>query len=176
MIFQLHLYAQEEADIFTAKNSVYVELGGNSLFYSLNYSRILHQHDRLKISGSAGFSFFKQSGGDQISGVSPYWSPLLPVEITAFWGRSCHHLEVGTGGTFYSSRTLEFNPDASSNFQENKSLEAIIPLRIGYRYQQPKGGFFFRVGYTPGFNLSFSSQNPVEFHPLWGGISLGKSF
>lgn len=168
--------AQEEAEIFTAKNSIFVELGGNSIYYSLNYNRILYQKSKLKISGSAGFSIFQQSGGNQSSNISPFWSPMLPLEISAFWGKSNHHLEIGTGLTFYASRALIFNPDAANNFQEDKSLEAILPLRIGYRYQKPEGGFFFRVGYTPGFNLFLSSEDSPKFHPLWGGISLGKSF
>jgi len=175
--FQNYIFAQEEAEVFTAKNSVYVELGGNAGLYSLNYGRIFHQHKRLKISGSAGLSYFRQSSGARSIGISDYWTPVLPIEISAFWGKSRHHLEVGTGMTFYSSRMLIYNPDyPPTNFQEDILLEAILFFRLGYRYQKPEGGFFFRVGYMPGFNLDLSSRYQARFFPLFGGISLGKSF
>ena len=175
--FQNYTFAQEEAEVFTAKNSLYVELLGNAGFYSVNYGRILHQHNRLKISGSAGLSYFRQSSGARSIGISDYWTPMLPIEITAFWGKSRHHLEVGTGISFYSSQRLTYNPDfPPSNFQKDISLEAVLPLRLGYRYQKPEGGFFFRLGYTPLFNLNLDSPEPVRFFPLYGGISLGKSF
>lgn len=174
---QNYTFAQEEAEVFTAKNSVYVELLGNAGLYSVNYGRIFHQHNRLKISGSAGFSYFRQSRGGQSFGISDYWTPMLPIEITAFWGKSRHHLEAGTGISFYSSQRLTYNPDyPPTNFQEDISLEAVLPLRLGYRYQKPEGGFFFRVGYTPLFNLNLGSPHPVRFFPIYGGISLGKSF
>ena len=174
---QNYTFAQEEAEVFTAKNSLYVELLGNAGVYSLNYGRIFHQHNRLKISGSAGLSYIRQSSGARSIGISDYWTPMLPIEITAFWGRSRHHLEVGSGITFFSSQRLTYNPDfPPSNFQKDISLEAVLPLRLGYRYQKPEGGFFFRVGYTPLFNLNLSFPDPVRFFPLYGGISLGKSF
>lgn len=174
--FSIDAIAQQDADLFTAKNTVFVELGGNGGLISINYDRIFHQNGKFKFAGRAGFSYFKQSSGNKGSNIPPYWSPLLPLEVTALWGRSRHHLELGVGVTFFSSRNLIFNPEGPEFFERDIGLDMIIPIRLGYRYQKPEGGFFFRVGYTPGFNPQLSSKSPTIFTPLWGGISIGTSF
>ncbi|WP_154854983.1 hypothetical protein [Cyclobacterium xiamenense] len=104
MIAQNKLSAQSEpetkADIFTAKNSVYAELLGNSGSYSLNYGRILHQKNRVKLWGSAGFSLRRRGSSEPI--FSAHWIPYFPTEITVFLGKSKHNLELGAG--FYTLR------------------------------------------------------------------------
>lgn len=165
--FQNHASAQEDAEIFTAKNSIYAELGGSSILYGVNYGRILNQKGKFKLSGSAGFSYIQQA--------TNHWTPMIPVELTVLFGKTRHNLEFGAGTTLFTSQQISLNPD-SNTLQEKVSFEALIPFRLGYRYQKPEGGFFFRISYTPGFNLNLSSKDAAIFEPIWGGISLGKSF
>ncbi|MEP2348041.1 MAG: hypothetical protein ABJH96_09660, partial [Algoriphagus sp.] len=53
---------------------------------------------------------------------------------------------------------------------------AIIPLRVGYRYQKPEGGFFYRVAYTPFVNLPVGGREDWVFSPIFAALSIGKSF
>lgn len=170
LFFQNNVSAQGEAEIFTAKNSIYVELGGNTPLYGVHYGRILNQKGKFKISGSAGFSYFQETGGS-----TTHWTPVIPVEITGLWGKTRHNFEIGVGATFYSSLQTTINPD-NNMLQDKVSINALLPFRFGYRYQKPEGGSFFRIGYTPGFNLNLSSNEPALFYPIWGGFSIGKSF
>jgi hypothetical protein len=55
-------------------------------------------------------------------------------------------------------------------------FSAIIPLRFGYRYQKPEGGFFYRVGYIPFFNLPVGGRENWSVEPRFAGVSIGKSF
>ena len=176
LLIQNNVFAQNEPELFTAKNAVYAEFGGNSGFYSLNYSRIFHQKGKLKISGSAGFSMLYTSASEPIH--PSFWSPLFSTEITAFMGKSKHHLEFGTGFYSYQDRDFIFDEDYQNNIREQVYWDQFITGRIGYRYQKPEGGFFFRAGYTPmlGFFNSEAAEKPVKFYPLGVGIGLGISF
>lgn len=163
--------AQTETETFTAKNAVYLEVGGSSGRYAVNYSKIFHQKGKLKLSASAGFSMWR----NQLNDFKTIWLPVIPLEVTAFYGKSNHHLELGFGFTSYLSRTLDINSE-TFEFSDKVIFGAFIPLRVGYRYQKPEGGFFFRVGYTPIIDFPPRTGGNWSFNPYWAGVSFGKSF
>ncbi len=162
--------AQTEVEKFTAKQAVSLEVGGNAGRYAINYGRIFHQKGKLKLNASAGFSMFH----DRLNAKTT-WLPVVPVEISALYGKSNHHLELGMGVTSYLTRRLGFD---SETFQTTDKVvfDAGIPLRIGYRYQKPEGGFFFRVGYTPFFAMPIKPRKYWAFQPVFAGVSLGLSY
>ncbi len=128
-----YVFAQKEAQTFTAKNAIYLEVGGSSGIYAINYSKIFHQKGKLKLNASAGFSMCR----NQLSDFKTFWLPVIPLEFTALYGKSNHHLEIGFGFTSPLDRTLYF--DSESLELENKVIfDAFIPVRVGYRYQNPK--------------------------------------
>jgi hypothetical protein len=167
--------AQTEAEIFTAKNSIHAEFTLPIFNYSLNYGRMIYQKDRLKVAISAGFSLRYRSRTEP---VSSYWSPFIPLEITAFWGKSKHNLELGIGYYTYQERRYFFDEDFPTNIREEPYWGKTLVPRIGYRYQKPAGGLFFRAGYTPTFGFeSFEvDEDKVGFNPYGIGLSLGWSF
>ena len=163
--------AQSTAEPFTAKKAVYLELGGTSGVYAFNYSTIFHQKGKLKLNASAGFSMLIR----ETSNSRTFWLPAIPLELTAFYGKSKHHLEMGFGvvpyldaGSFLDSETLEF--------KDKVVFGTAMPLRVGYRYQKPEGGFFFRVGFTPFFIAPIGNREDWAFQPIHAGVSFGKSF
>ncbi len=168
--------AETEAEIFTAKNSIHAEFLLPSFNYSLNYGRIFYQKDRLKISASAGFSLLFKRANEPIH--SGYVVPVIPAEITAFWGKSKHHLEFGLGFYTYREKSYIFDEDFPRNIREEPYWGKTILPRIGYRYQKPAGGFFFRAGYTPliGFNSFGDLEKQVNFNPYGFGSGFGVSF
>ncbi|MHA7128655.1 hypothetical protein [Algoriphagus namhaensis] len=171
MVFQKNAsFAQTETNTFTAKQSLYVELGGTAGRYAINYGKVFHQSGKLKLNASAGFSMWSNKLNSKTT-----WLPVVPLEFSAFYGKSNHHLEMGIGFTSGLDRTLEFD---SQTLETNEKVvfDAFIPLRIGYRYQKPEGGFFFRVGYTPFFNVPLGGREEWNFDPRFAGISFGKSF
>lgn len=163
--------AQKEPQSFTAKNAVYLEVGGSSGRYAVNYSKIFHQKGKLKLNASAGFSMWR----DQLNDFKTIWLPVIPLEVTALYGKSNHHLELGFGFTSFLSRTLDINSE-TFEFSDKVVFGAFIPLRVGYRYQKPEGGFFFRVGYTPIINVPVRAGKSWSIYPYWAGVSFGKSF
>ncbi|REG94538.1 hypothetical protein [Algoriphagus antarcticus] len=167
---QFQSFAQTETETFTAKKAVYLEVGGSSGIYAINYSKIFHQKGKLKLNASAGFSMLPRRLNSKTT-----WLPLVPVEVSAFYGKSNHHLELGFGLTSYLASTLDFDPE-TLELIEKVGYDASIPLRIGYRYQKPEGGFFFRVGYTPIIDSRPRTGGNWSFYPYWAGVSFGKSF
>ncbi len=163
--------AQTEPETFTAKNAIYLEVGGSSGRYAVNYSMIFHQKGKLKLNASAGFSMWR----NKINDFETIWLPVIPLEVTALYGKSNHHLEMGFGFTSLLDRTLDFDSE-TLELEDKVVFGAAIPLRIGYRYQKPEGGFFFRVGYTPFFKVPLGVREDWVFTSIFAGLSIGKSF
>lgn len=124
-------YAQSEAETIVARNTLYVEFGGNSGQYAFNYGRIFHQKGAFKLNGSAGFSFW----ADPIEG-STSWNPVLPLEVSGLIGRRNHHLELGIGITPYLEAEINSSFESGTLVQTKgpNNLAAMVPIRIGYRY------------------------------------------
>lgn len=165
-----HTFGQNKAETFTAKNGVYIELGGSSGLYAFNYSKIFHQKGKLKLNMSVGFSMVPRELNSKTA-----WLPTIPLEITALYGKSNHHLEMGFGLASYLASTSYFDSE-TLEVNDKVVFGAAIPFRVGYRYQKPEGGFFFRVAYTPFFNVPVGGREEWNFDPRFAGISFGKSF
>lgn len=171
LILPFQAFSQKEAVIFSARNAVYLEFGGSSGIYAINYSKIFHQKGKLKLNASAGFSMLPNEKIDS----KTIWLPAIPLEITALFGKSSHHLEMGFGFTSYLDKTTAMDSE-TFELSDKVVFGAVIPVRIGYRYQKPEGGFFFRVGYTPLFGVPVRAGKSWSFNPYHAGISFGKSF
>jgi len=107
-------------------NSIYLELGGNCVFYSINYDRLFSNH----IGARVGANFF-----------------LLPIDKTTAFGyfvvMQIIYL-IGNGNS-----RLELG--GGVNYLNEKDGDSIWgpSFIIGYRYQPTNGGFVFRIGFTP---------------------------
>lgn len=163
-------FAQTEPETFTAKNAIYLELGGSSGRYAVNYSKIFHQKGKLKLNASAGFSMWHHRINSKTT-----WLPVIPLEFSGFWGKSNHHLEVGLGLFTYLERVPVIK-SGSFEVTDKVGFSAGMSTRLGYRYQKPEGGFFFRIAYTPLINTPIGGGDGWYFFPYWAGISFGKSF
>lgn len=168
-LFSPALKAQKEAATITAKNAVFLELGGNAAYYSFNYERIFQQKGALKWAARGGVSVVPVRIQSK-----RYLGTILPIEIIALYGGSKHHLEAGAGVSPYLHPYTDINSWEIK--YEGHKPGVIIPFRLGYRYQKPEGGFFFRVGYTPFIVFHSQVKNRSSFTWLHGGLSVGKSF
>ena len=150
----------------TAKNSVYLELAGPGLAYSLNYDRVIAD----EFSARIGFSYLSvgasaESGDTTASAEASYWA----VPITANYlgiSSGTHTLELGAGGSVISaSGDVGVGVDSAEGSVTTFALTGIA----GYRRQALNGGFNFRVGASPMMFLEGTFLT-------WGYLSLGASF
>ena len=165
----LQLMAQKQADPFTAKNAAYLELAGNGIFYSLNYERVIYQKGLFKSAARVGITALPSK-----IAAETFWSGALPLELVGFIGRSRHHFEFGVGYTPYLYAKSTISPIIAEEEFDAYRVASIVPFRLGYRYQKPEGGLFFRAGYLPA--LDFTPERINKLHLMHGGISIGKSF
>jgi hypothetical protein len=108
-------------------HSVYLELGGNSVLYSFNYDYTISLCEETKLAIGSGF-------GVNIVPAAPSsdWKNIcfLTPSLNLLFGKKSHHVETGV------SMILTGEGKAPA-------------IRLGYRYQPVKGGFLFRIGFTP---------------------------
>ncbi len=168
--------AQEvsEDTLKLARHSVFVELGGNAGLYSLNYDRLLHRGKWFHTSARAGIYYNWWAGGRL----------GIPLEVNGLFGRKKHFLEMGVSLVYNhgldpivhkADPAVPTSEDIYANFS---NLLAIG--RLGYRFQKPQGGFFFRAAYTPyttiWSGIPDTKRGLFSVRWYWFGISVGRSF
>jgi hypothetical protein len=130
----------------------YLELGGNGIFYSLNYdTRFSNTNNGL--GGRLGVSFY---GNDGI---------VFPLQLNYVIGNKNHGLEIGAGIYTYFHTKTPFN-------------DVVFPSGVvAYRYQPTDKHFSFRAGWMPTF--AKGSGRDLDFSALgwyWAGLSFGYKF
>lgn len=123
--------------------------------YSFNYERLLPDNFTLR----AGFSYLPGLI------VAEGTFVLIPVSASYLIGGESSKFEIGLGTTLFSGTDVEI-------FGYDGTAETVLLLTgiIGYRYVS-RGGFVFRVAFTPFYN---GDADP-EFFP-YAGMSFGFLF
>ena len=148
-------YAQDQRIYPSKKNHFYFELGGIAGIYSFNYERLVTDNFSIRggIGITPGFFFIKET--------------ILGIPLTASYlaGNGPHKFEAGLGTTFFA-----LQDPAVFNLPEGDKSAFVLTGILGYRYFKPRGGFTFRICFTPFYN-----PDEGKFLP-WGGISFGYEF
>lgn len=108
---------------------------------SINYDRIVHLSPRLSTSFSIGIAAARNTFG-------------LPLGIQLFQGQHNAHIEYGFVFLPYIEK-VQYLFQAGNRADKKGYL---IPS-IGYRYQRPAGGLFFRIAASPVIALDPRSDN-----------------
>lgn len=117
-----------------ARNTFYLEVGGNGLVGSINYERFFYQHRQTKFSGRIGL----------FTGYPKYFFSS-PLELCCFEGKKAN-FEIGMGIT-YCQGIAGTNPDPGNLSPRDYLVDVLYSCaRIGFRYQKEAGGFFLRFG------------------------------
>jgi hypothetical protein len=162
-MFSTLSYSQEIRNDSLYKNAIYFEAGGNGLFYSAGYDRIISYKQKQKITVGTGFSVYP----DYFDFV--YENMLIiPVNINMLFGEKNKFFETGIG------------MDLAFADREGERFNLAACVRLGYRSIN-KNNFFFRAALTPFFWIEKEYENYYEehkvFHALpWAGVCFGKVF
>lgn len=134
------------------QNQLYLELGGNSLVYSISYERLLSEN--FTIRGGFGIT----------PGLIFAEGTFIHIPFTASYlvGSERHKLEAGLGATYFAGTDIEIFGLPSGD----QSLVFLTGI-AGYRYVSP-GGFVFRIFFTP----LYSGEADPYFYPAFG-LSFG---
>jgi hypothetical protein len=158
--------ASESTGFVSAPNSIYLEVGGSGIVYSLNYERMLINSLALRV----GFGYLPLSASstnNNTGATNTITENITSVPLTLSWfpfssstSSPSSKLEIGAG-IVYVDLTRKLGPFVAGN---SIGYTAIL----GYRYQPADGGFLFRIAVTP-----FILSNKTE---PWGGITFGYGF
>ena len=161
LIYSNIVYGQQKDTTFTANNTFYADFTTKGAYYSVNYDHIFSQGQKLKWSYRIGFSILENA-------------VAFPIGINAFTGKENSHLEFSLSIIPYIDNYQSFT---SSNDLSDKYIY-MVP-GIGYRYQKPQGGFFFKALVSPTILLDPPSSNFWKMDPtlhFTTSFGLGYSF
>lgn len=140
-----------QSDVSMKRNTIYLEILGQGLYNSLNFDRILHPENRIKHSITGGLSYFRLSYLEEVAALGSY---------NFLFGKKNHHLELGIGLSVMSLISFDIqsnqsypNPNGGTYTVaytgSQHSIYSYFTPKIGYRFQKPTGGFFYRLSFTP---------------------------
>jgi len=168
-------------------NSIFLELGGAGIFYSLNYERRVIDDLGVRL----GFGYFgvgaSVSSGDT-SASAGYSIISVPLTVQYLGVRSGKHgLEAGGGVNFaYESGVATATSGGTTASASGSVFTPMGLVHVGYRlHPVGKAGFHFRVGamlavargWGFGRTLDNGIDDPLAIGVLPSGyLSLGASF
>lgn len=132
MFIVFFCHAQKKDSLRFAKNTFFLE--GSEVGYSINYDRIiLHKYnDKLSVRVGLGLSQIRR---EHIASA---------LEIQYFYGRS-HHVGLGAGIMLQDQIRVHDATPLSINTRYGILYGT---FKAVYRYQRPRGGIFFRIGFV----------------------------
>lgn len=173
-LLSINLLEVQAQDVAT--QSIFVELGGAGLPYSVNYD---FRFDKTRIDswgmriGAGGWAV--RNGDYSSTSVL-----TIPLQFTRLLGKDKHYFEVGGGATYMRYRhSYNDNFGGGGTQRTSTNWEFILntgatpsfmgTLNLGYRRIPTDGGFTFRANLNPIFNHN-------GFWPLWLGVGFGYAF
>lgn len=150
-----------------SRNTIFFEFFGNAFPYSLNYERLFKLKEKNKIALRTGFHYsdnlFKND--QRIYSIPLEASWLHPIS------KKNNYLELGLGLIYSHDFFKDINHVDHYFFTS---------FRMGYRYQKRNGGFFFKAGFTPLYQLFVINPEPkyIDYKKWWpiGGLAFGYTF
>ncbi len=141
-------------DSLSSRNSVYAELGGNSVVFSINYERVIINN--LVAKAGLGFCVLPISKSSKSNDKDWSFFPLYNIMAQYF-------LRVSQQSSFGLNLGLGF----TGSLHEGNAI--LLATKIGIRYSPYDGGFQLDLSYTP----LWDSENKII---SWFGIGIGQSF
>ncbi|CAA6811338.1 MAG: Unknown protein [uncultured Aureispira sp.] len=153
------------AQIVDLKHAVYAELGGSAGIWSVNYDLMALNINNFKIGARVGFGFMTEGYAGTTIDLH------IPLTVNFLYAiKEKHHVELGLGTQIASYEIRSVKTATDTGFV--RKTETLGNFTFGYRFQNPDGGFMFRVFYSP-----FFYQDGINFrYEHWAGLSVGYAF
>ena len=150
-----------------AKSSIYLELLGSGILYSVNYEYFIK--DDMPLRTGVGRWSFETFFFEDVH-------TTIPLTFSILKGEGNHKLELGGGGLFhriYSEvKPLSIGSPSDSILNKFREHEVYLLGVVGYRYQKSKRGILFRLTYTPAVSTILDVPNQL----IWFGLSAAYIF
>jgi hypothetical protein len=164
------IFSQVDSTRSNPRNTLFLELSGNAVLWSMNYERLLLETKHGNMLGRAGGSYTPFGLNFSAAVIEIYWK----------WGISPSFLELGSGLSWLQGLTQEeflINPlkMGHSEHTTRSSTVYLVP-RFAYRYQKNARGIFYKLSLVPLFKIrdmepSFNSSSMATV-----GLAVGFNF
>jgi hypothetical protein len=167
--------------------SIYLEIGGKSIYTSINYEHTIKVYEKGYLMANIGASYIP---------LERFVSACFPVGVKYVFGKSDHHFEAGIGASFHILNTIGI--ESSNSFGNDKDYRRknfyrwlYLTPSLGYRYQKPTNGLFFTANlllltgvfeyeYYENYGWDIEWFDGTAFFPFpvvpYLGLSIGYSF
>lgn len=161
--------------VMVQTNTVFAEVGNNGSLYSLNFDHIVVATPAFALTTKVGVGATVPSKNDI--------DPTLSLEVNGLFGKTNHRLETSIGtlvGFGFEQTEASMNGETAQGTKvvkytpEKEYTTLNLTARVGYRYQNPNGGLFFRAGITP-IATVYSKTGNFGMN-LAGAVGLGYTF
>jgi hypothetical protein len=152
-------------DSHVGRKVVYMELFGNTLYSaSVNFENVVGNKANI-------FYGYRVGAGAYVPEAS---SLALPLGVFMFTGTRKSHFEFSTGISVLHEVINEYSIVNGLPVYESTFL--VVPAGIGYRFQQPKEGLFFRMSVNGGIPIHEFSGNKSS-QSVWPsfGVAVGST-
>jgi hypothetical protein len=154
-------YCQQSDKVLFKRNTIFADFATKAALYSINYDRIFRQYKTVNLSGQIGICVLKED-------------IAFPIGINLFTGKGNSHVE-------YSLIFVPYIESYKSFLHKNDLSDKRIFIEpgVGYRFQKPNGGFFFKAVVSPTLYLDPPSDYFWRMDPklyLIANVGLGLSF
>ncbi len=159
--FSMKGICQENNANAISRNTLYADFASKDVYYSINFDHIFHRGNKLSYSYRAGISILKDAYS-------------FPIGIQCFTGVKSSHAEFSLTLIPYVDHSAK-----SRNRYDNTDKFLYVEPGIGYRYQAPEGGLFFKAVFTPIILLDPPSNDFWNMDPklfAGGNIGIGYTF
>ena len=128
--------------VIPKRNTIYLEALGQGVYNSLSFDRLYRLDKKVKTSFTAGLTLIPL-----LHRPAEMLAIGTPLSYNWLFGQKKSQLELGIGLTFLSLKERSNPEDKQSRFITDSYL--YFTPKISYRFQNPTGGLFFRVSFTP---------------------------
>jgi hypothetical protein len=152
---------QKNAVAAISRNTLYADFASKDVYYSINFDHTFHRGNKLSYSYRAGVSILKDAYS-------------FPIGIQCFTGLKSSHAEFSLTLIPYVDHSAK-----SRNRYDNTDKFLYVEPGVGYRYQAPEGGLFFKAIFTPIILLDPPSNDFWNMDPklfAGGNIAIGYTF
>jgi len=153
-LFSENIFGQDTTETFQkAKNTIFLEGGGNGGYGSINYERYLRERKRNYLTCRIGFSYLPFGTAGRVYSVPFAFEFGYRNNKTVF-------SEFGLGISYINGLYSSY-----SNGISYASSALYLSMRLlGLRVQKPNGGFFFNIGWTPFLKLMDFNSSYVHYY------------
>jgi len=142
---------------FKPQHTVYFELLGSAVLYSLNYDYRATRHTAVRAGIEFGTTSFKPCDTCSRQYDASFAFPVTVSALIGAPGRGS--LEIGGGAVFLAGAPFHYEVDPN----------IVFSAFVAFRLQPPEGGYFMRVLVGPVWDDQGSWI-------IWPGLSLGYTF